>query len=433
MHLTICHNRQMSLLPEQPMLVYPALAQRVGVEEALLLGFLDAQIANDPYAREELNWHELSCASVLKQLPFWTALDLQRLTFSLRDQGCLSCASAPFGEEEKFRYRINHDGLRALSQRKPSRDQYNVPKASSEGIFQRALQRQGAQSTRDALPYSGSSERSGHSDQGFHDREQMGEHLGARQNVGARQQAGVHRLPGKRQIDSRWQPIPDTYQQLSMAQVPRHYAESLIPEFITYWRSQGTTHSSWDAKFMQHVMHRWRKFEVEQRKRAKETVMERDWRPSDDALIILIQQGGISPGFIEDAIPEFVLYWQEKGDLCSTWNSRFITHINLQWKRFRSGMAHSTDPKRIDPQWRPSQEACDVLKLAHIPAGFAATLIPEFVLYWKDSNQLRTSWDTTFLQYAKKKWAERHVINAQAKSTRETELYDELNDRSWAS
>lgn len=385
----------MPLLPEHPMLVYPSLAERVGVEEALLLAFLDS-LTRASGQREETNWQEMPCATILSKLRFWTALDIQRLTFSLRDQGCLSYASAPFGEDATFRFRINQDGLRALEKHVPERTQNDVSKAAAGGIFERAISP-------------------------------------AQTHPGPARQAGIHRLPGKRQIDSRWQPIPDTYKQLTMAQVPRHYAESLVPEFITYWRSQGSTHSSWDAKFMQHVMHRWRKFEIEQRQRAKESLMENAWRPNDDAMTILVQQGGVSPGFIEDAIPEFVLYWKEKGEVCATWNSRFITHINLQWKRFRSGLAHSTDPKRIAPNWRPSHEAAEVLKLAHIPASFAATLIPEFVLYWKDSNQLRTSWDTTFLQYAKKRWAEQHAASDHTKSTRETELYDELNDRSWAS
>ncbi|NRA25561.1 MAG: hypothetical protein HRU08_14040, partial [Oleispira sp.] len=32
-------------------------------------------------------------------------------------------------------------------------------------------------------------------------------------------------------------------------------------------------------------------------------------------------------------------------------------------------------------------------------------LIAEFVLYWRDSNQLQTSWNSKFLQYVKQQWA----------------------------
>jgi hypothetical protein len=42
---------------------------------------------------------------------------------------------------------------------------------------------------------------------------------------------------------------------------------------------------------------------------------------------ILVNQGGINPNFIEDAVPEFILYWRDRGDVSSTWDSKFIQHV----------------------------------------------------------------------------------------------------------
>ena len=43
--------------------------------------------------------------------------------------------------------------------------------------------------------------------------------------------------------------------------------------------------------------------------------------------------------------------------------------------------------------------------MAHIDLHYAQGLIGEFVLYWRDSNQLQTSWNSKYLQYVKQQWA----------------------------
>ena len=61
--------------------------------------------------------------------------------------------------------------------------------------------------------------------------------------------------------------------------------------------------------------------------------MAKSWSPSEDALEILLRMG-IHQNFIDDAIPEFVLYWQERGEAQATWNSKFVAHIKRQWARY---------------------------------------------------------------------------------------------------
>ena len=48
--------------------------------------------------------------------------------------------------------------------------------------------------------------------------------------------------------------------------------------------------------------------------------IEKQWQPSPDAIEIL---GWASIGLIDDAVAEFVLYWQERKEGQNTWNSKF--------------------------------------------------------------------------------------------------------------
>lgn len=161
--------------------------------------------------------------------------------------------------------------------------------------------------------------------------------------------------------------------------------------------------------------------------------MVRNWRPSEDAMDVLTRHAGISRSFVEDAIPEFELYWRERGATADNWNKKFRDHVHRQWLRYCSALEHDTVPRRIAENWAPSEDVYEVLRLANIDVDFAQTLLPEFVIYWRDSNQVHSSWNTRFLQYVKQRWAKRHLqTDTNIKSTRELSLAEQLTDRSWA-
>ena len=132
--------------------------------------------------------------------------------------------------------------------------------------------------------------------------------------------------------------------------------------------------------------------------------MSAEWRPSLDALGIL-ENSGISSSFIEDAVPEFVLYWRERGVTHGAWNTKFIEHIRRQWSKFSASFGFDDTPKPIPEGWQPSRDCYEILALAEIDESYARSRIPEFLMYWKDSQQVKSSWNTVFLQYIKQNWA----------------------------
>ena len=247
-------------------------------------------------------------------------------------------------------------------------------------------------------------------------------------------------------IAPNWQPDTELMRHIAQHGIPDYFVRRHLPEFIAYWRERGESHHAWGARFLKHLLRQWRAEETDQFRRDQEVAMHSDWRPSQDALEVLVKHANISLAFIEDAIAEFVLYWRERGDVTRTWNSKFIQHVKRQWLRYNSALEHSTEPKRLPSDWQPSQDVYDVLRLANIDLEFARRQVPEFTLYWRESNQVHSSWNTKFLQHVKYHWARQHALTTPQQAgqnagqqavnpesrTRDRSLLEDLTDRSWA-
>ena len=246
-------------------------------------------------------------------------------------------------------------------------------------------------------------------------------------------------------IGSSWQPSEDCLRQLAQLGVTNEFAYQQVPQFVTYWRDRNIPRHSWDAKYIKEVWRQWQQAEAVSHRKNKQLPMNGNWYPSQDALDILCKQGGINSNFIEDAIPEFILYWRGTGEVSSTWDSKFVQHVRRQWQFFNGMMNQDKTPKTISASWQPSESVYDVLHMANIERDFAQRLIPEFVLYWQENGSAQCSWSTKFLQYVKRQWArhiqpqtaDKHYGKQQGSGStgriRDRNIIDALSDRSWAS
>lgn len=372
-----------SLVPERQLVFSPGLAATIGLEEAVLLQHLQALFEHrvaqnkDGYA-----WLSVERDFLLRTLPFWSAIDLHRISRSLVDKGVILMESPPLHSSEKMLFALNERTHTHASQAAPPAAAPEPPQRRSAGL-----------------------------------------------------------------LSAHWSPSEDLLQLLALNHsIPRQFALDQLEDFIFYWRERGDTSHAWENKFRQHVTNHWRRQQQHQAEafRVPEaTTLDNSWRPSADAMEILARSE-INGDFINDAIPEFILYWRERGAAPKQLNSKFIQHIRIQWIKYSSSMEHSTEPKRISEQWFPSEDAFDILQLSHIDGEFARSLIPEFIMYWRDTNQVNTSWNTKFLQHAKFHWAKRHQMEQTGSGnarqlgsnptgrTRDTSLQDDLTDTSWA-
>lgn len=235
-------------------------------------------------------------------------------------------------------------------------------------------------------------------------------------------------------LSSTWQPDEDLLQLLTLNHgIPRAFSLEQLEEFRLYWQSRNDAHHAWPSRFRSHVLRRWREREQQQASGAEPIAA--DWLPSDDAMEIM-ERSGVNREFIEDAVPEFVLYWRERGDVGSTWNSKFIAHIRRQWARYRNALQHEDEPRPIPPGWQPSEDVYDILRLANIDVAFAQEQVAEFILFWRDAGTPLRSWNSKFLQHVKYQWAHRHHMGYQHAGTDKTSqrnsAFQRLTDRSWA-
>lgn len=364
-------------------------------------------------AHNGFQWLEVKGDLVQRSMPFWSDYDVQRICKNLADKGIIILGSAPYVSSRVIQF--------ALNEQAPSlQPQQNL--ASPQQSQQPAQQ---------------------HSQQ--HSQQQMRAHNQI--------------TPGANRMAPNWQPSDDVLRQISQHNIPEHFVREQIPLFITYWRERGDIKHSWGSEFIKHALREWRHHETSTNRQQnrehrwdqerfvqteQETPMQPSWRPSHDALEVLIKHADINASFVEDSIPEFIIFWQEKGAITSTWNTKFIHHVRRQWARYSSTVEHNSEARLLPKDWQPSKDAFDVLRLANIDIEFAMQQLPEFVLYWRDRKELNNAWNSKFMQHCKFHWARRHHIAAQnnapgtpqnngdASNTRDRSLADDLTDRSWA-
>lgn len=243
----------------------------------------------------------------------------------------------------------------------------------------------------------------------------------------------AQRIGGAHVIDASWRPDTEILKQIQQHGIPVSFANECLTEFVRYWSERNEAHHSWASKFLKWVVRRWREEETVFASKQRARNLPDEWYPDEDAFEIL-EKGGVNRTFIEDAVAEFILYWRERGESSNTWNSKFVQHVRRQWARFCNTLHNDTEPRLINANWQPSADVYDILHLANIDAAFAKQLVPEFVLFWRDSKQLNSSWNSKFLQHVKYHWAKRHQLNVNNPAVKNKDsvgFIERHTDKSW--
>lgn len=371
-----------SLVRERMLIFSPALAATIGLEEAILLHLLH-EVGSCRPGRAQ-GWFEVELQTLAQLLPFWERAQLQRVCASLVDKGVLQAR----WETDPLQFSFNERDCAPAP-----RERRRNPSAAAADAPRAPLRPRGAT------------------------------------------------LLGRD-----WRPDEDLLQMLELnSGIPREFALEQLEDFIFYWTDRAEVSHAWASRFRSHVLHSWRRREqrVGEERRPLDNGPEADWHPSPDALQIL-ERSGVNREFIEDAIPEFILFWRERGASDGTWNSKFIAHIRRQWAHYRNALQHEQEPRPIAANWQPSEDVYDILRMANIDLAFARELIPEFILFWRDTGSVQRSWNTKFLQHVKYQWATRHhlqhgggharaQLTAGASPQPASSTFEQLTDRSWAS
>lgn len=394
--------------------ISPGLAATIGLEEACLFAVL-SEVVDIRDAEQQQFW-SFNQQDQQKRLPFFNDLDVERVSKSLAAKGLIHIASAPFQQGGVLVFCFTQQEQPHAPQAQLTSAQGSHPQQAQINALQQPNTAHPANTAKQGLPIVSS--------------------VSNNTNRNAI-------VAGATLIPPNWQPDAETLQRLRQMNVDEAFAHSQIPEFVTFWRDSGESHKSWSAKFINRVIHKWRERETFTHQRDQMRTIDFNWRPSHEAMEMMIKHAEITPQFVEDAIPEFILYWHEKGTSADTWNTKFIQHVRRQWARFQSSVAHDATPQVIAANWQPSADVFDILRMANINMEFAQRQLPEFILYWKETKQAHSSWNTKFLQHVKYHWAQQHKLQQKtvvtnntgspqpSRSTRERSLVEDLTDTSW--
>ena len=137
---------------------------------------------------------------------------------------------------------------------------------------------------------------------------------------------------------SEWQPDKHTSQYLQTSYgVDEQFIQESIPEFVHKWIEKKAIYAEWGKVFAEHVIEQWRFVQAGIQRNPQRQPIHKNWKPSADCIEILIQQLSITQPFIEQTLPEFILYWQNRAEPMHSWDNIFLRYIKNEWAKQNQG------------------------------------------------------------------------------------------------
>ena len=133
-------------------------------------------------------------------------------------------------------------------------------------------------------------------------------------------------------IDSNWRPSEDAISILKNKDINDSFIESLLPEFILFWKEKRIKSNSWNSTFLNHVKKQWARKNFKLDSDKENHPMSKNWAPSEDCMKVL-EVTNIPVDFIESKLPEFRLYWIDAGEISTNWNNKFINFVKNSWEK----------------------------------------------------------------------------------------------------
>jgi len=123
------------------------------------------------------------------------------------------------------------------------------------------------------------------------------------------------------------------------------------------------------------------------------------WEP-ETVTIQRLAQLMIPAEFCADLVPEFRLYWMERGTVRYEWDTTFIRFIQKAWLA-KSGQRL---PVPIPTGWQPSKHDIAALSAMSVPEPFWQAKLLHFRLYWTETGKPRDDWGQEFVRWTSKQW-----------------------------
>lgn len=110
------------------------------------------------------------------------------------------------------------------------------------------------------------------------------------------------------------------------------------------------------------------------------------WQPEND-LCRSLHHAGYTADAISHYRDLFVVQIREEGRVVANPDAEFGRYCRSRSKQL---------PSSITSDWQPSRDTLQQLSQKNISCAFTLSLVPEFVLYWKDVGRIESDWQSKF-------------------------------------
>lgn len=331
-----------SLIPERPLLISPTLAATIGLEEAVLLHVLSELLLQyPPTYRQDRRWAAIGTDRLLQALPFWSPDQVRRIQHSLQALGLILVEGVPRNPALQ-EFAVNQpDQSKVTGATEPAARAAPSPFQNSAGsatrlpanwqpddtLFRQCQQRNIPRAfvEQEVAPFTSYWRERGKTQYSWHNtflKWLVASWEKQRSQEGTRDQEAP--------MQAGWQPDQDAIDILEHAGIDAAFIREAVAGFVLYWRERGTAGTAWSSKFIQHVRRQWQQYVHATENDTTPRPIPPDFDPNP-AVFDILAMAGIDAAFARAQLKPFILYWQDRNELQSSWNTLFLKHVKYQW------------------------------------------------------------------------------------------------------
>ena len=141
-----------------------------------------------------------------------------------------------------------------------------------------------------------------------------------------------------------------------------------------------------------------------------ESTIENSWQPEKELLDQILEYG-IPEEFTYSQVEDFKHLNQEKEEKNKSWGIKFLRFVIKQWRQKEAKDNQKKKRKPIGTNWKPEDEAREILVRSGVDNDFIDKEIPEFVLYWSEKKEESDIWNSKFIAHIRRQWGRQQNVN----------------------
>ena len=135
-----------------------------------------------------------------------------------------------------------------------------------------------------------------------------------------------------------WVPESGYVHQLTEAGVEPGFITETLHEFRAYWHDRGEPRDNWNYIFQKYVRAQWARLQASRQKGCAPAPMSESWEPGQTCMDLITNHRQIDERFARDLVPEFRLYWMQRGGEHPAWDNVFLKWCGACWSQRGDGL-----------------------------------------------------------------------------------------------